>query len=325
MLHRRALLGSAGTATLAASGALAQTGAWPNRPVRIIVTFPPGGTTDILARLMAERFARATGGTFVVENRPGAGGVIGTDLVAKAAPDGTTLLLTTSGPHGSGPSLYPNLPFDPMGDFTHIALVASTPNVLAARPEARYRSVADLVAAARAEPGRITYSSPGNGTLNHLNGALLGLAADVNLVHVPYRGAAPALTALLAGDVDTMFDAIASSAPHLRDGRIRALAVSSPQRIPAFPDVPTFVEQGLPDVVVLSWFGLSGPGGLPAPLAQRLNELTLRILHEPEMVQRLQDLGSTPNRMTRADFTDFVANEISKWRRVVQAANIRLE
>jgi tripartite-type tricarboxylate transporter receptor subunit TctC len=321
MMQRRSLLAAG---MLSAPGlALAQSD-WPSRPVRIIVTFPPGGTTDILARLMAERYARATGGTFVVENRAGAGGMIGADLVAKAAPDGTTLLLTTSGPHGSGPALYPNMPFDPMGDFTHIALIASPPNVFAVRPDSRLRSVPDVVAAARATPG-LTYASPGNGTLNHLNGALLALSAGVTLQHVPYRGAAPAQTALMAGEVATMFDSISSSAPHLRDGRMRALAISGPERIPAFPDIPTFVEQGFPEVVVLSWFGLSAPRGLAPALARRLNELTLRILAEPEMAQRMIELGSAPNRMDQAAFTAFVEAEIAKWRRVVATAGIRLD
>ena len=321
MPGRREIVAAVGL--LAAPMARAQT-EWPSRPVRIIVTFPPGGTTDILARLMAERFARATGGAFVVENRAGAGGVIGTDIVAKASPDGHTLLLTTSGPHGSGPALYPAMPFDPMGDFTHLAMIASPPNVMAARPDSAYRNVADVIAAARG--GRaVTYASPGNGTLNHLNGALLALSAGVTMQHVPYRGAAPAQTALLAGDVDVMFDSISSSAPFLRDGRFRGLASSAPTRIPAFPDLPTFVDQGFPDVVVLSWFGLSAPRGLPPALADRLNAMTIAILAEADMAQRLVELGSAPNRMTRAEFAQFVEAEIAKWRRVVAAANIRVD
>lgn len=300
--------------------------AWPTRPVRIVVPFPPGGTTDILARLMAERFARAFGGSFTVENRAGAGGNIGTDAVAKAAPDGTTLLLTTSGPHGSGPALFRNQPFDPMRDFTHIALLASAPNVLVVRPGSPHRNLSGLLAAARANPQRpLTYASPGNGTLNHLNGEMLRLASGIALTHVPYRGAAPALTALLSGEVDMMFDTISSSAPAVREGRMVALAMSSAARLPAFPDVPTYVEQGLPEVVVLSWFGLSAPAGLPGAIAGRLHETTLRILHEPEMAQRLADLGSVPNRLSTAEFTSFVGGEIERWNRVVSTANIRLD
>ena len=171
----------------------------------------------------------------------------------------------------------------------------------------------------------MTYASPGNGTLNHLNGALLALSAGVTMQHVPYRGAAPAQTALLAGDVDVMFDSISSSAPFLRDGRFRGLASSAPTRIPAFPDLPTFVDQGFPDVVVLSWFGLSAPRGLPPALADRLNAMTIAILAEADMAQRLVELGSAPNRMTRAEFAQFVEAEIAKWRRVVAAANIRVD
>ncbi len=331
MLRRRHLLASLPMllplpALAQGTSTPAQGEAWPTRAVRIIVTFPPGGTTDILARLMAERLGRAFGATFVVENRAGAGGNIGTDLVAKAPADGHTLLLTTSGPHGSGPALFPNQPFDPMGDFTHIALLANPPNVLVVRPESPLRSLADLLAAARANAARpLTYGSPGNGTLNHLNGEMLRLAAGIPLVHVPYRGAAPALTALLTGEIDLLFDTISSSAPQVRDGRMRQLAMSSATRIPAFPAVPTYVEQGLPDVVVQSWFGISAPRALPPALVARLHEAVMRIVHEPEMTARLVELGSEPNRLTPAQFTSFVGGEIDRWKRVVTAAGIKMD
>ena len=324
MLRRRILL--AGLPALIATPGLAQPDTWPTRIVRIIVTFPPGGTTDILARLMAERLGRTFNAAFVVENRAGAGGNIGTDLVAKAMPDGHTLLLTTSGPHGSGPALFPNQPFDPMGDFTHIALLANPPNVLGVRPDSPVRSLADLLAAARAAASRpLTYGSPGNGTLNHLNGEMLRLAAGIPLVHVPYRGAAPALTALLSGEIDMLFDTISSSAQQLRDGRIRPLAMSSAARIPAFADVPTYVEQGLPEVVVQSWFGISAPRGLAPTLVARLHEAVMRIVHEPEMMARLVELGSAPNRLTPAEVTAFIGSEIDRWKRVVAAAGIKMD
>jgi tripartite-type tricarboxylate transporter receptor subunit TctC len=197
--------------------------------------------------------------------------------------------------------------------------------VLSVRPASPLRTLADLVAAAKASPGNVTYGSPGNGTLNHLAGPLLEMSAGIRMQHVPYRGASPAQLAVLSGEVDVLFDALPSSAPLLRDGRLRALAMGSPERMPGFTDIPTFVEQGHPEVVVMTWFGLAGPRNMPPALAQRMNETVISILHEPEMAERLTSLGSAPNRMAIPEFTRFVEQGIETWKRVVKAADIRLD
>jgi tripartite-type tricarboxylate transporter receptor subunit TctC len=315
-MPRRLLL--AATALLAAPQAIAQT--WPARPIRLVVPFPPGGTTDIVGRIVAARMSVALGQPVVVENRAGAGGTVGSDVVAKSPPDGYTLVVSNIAAHGVAPSIFPTLPYDPVRDFTHIALLADTPSALAVSAASPMRSFADLVARARTRD--VTVASPGNGSSSHVLTGLLARNMDLRLVHVPYRGSAPGITALLAGEVDAIITTLLELGGN---DRIRMLASTAARRSPGYESIPTFAELGRPEMTAPTWFGLSGPAGLPAPIADRLHAEAMAALRHPEVVQRLTELVATPDALTRADYAALVAREVTRWAEAVRISGARTE
>ena len=315
-MPRRLLL--AATALLAAPQAIAQT--WPARPIRLVVPFPPGGTTDIVGRIVAARMSVALGQPVVVENRAGAGGTVGSDIVAKSPPDGYTLVVSNIAAHGVAPSIFPTLPYDPVRDFTHIALLADTPSALAVSAASPMRSFADLVARARTRD--VTVASPGNGSSSHVLTGLLARNMDLRLVHVPYRGSAPGITALLAGEVDAIITTLLELGGN---DRIRMLASTAARRSPGYESIPTFAELGRPEMTAPTWFGLSGPAGLPAPIADRLHAEAMAALRHPEVVQRLTELVATPDALTRAEYAGLVAREVTRWAEAVRISGARAE
>jgi tripartite-type tricarboxylate transporter receptor subunit TctC len=320
-----ALLGGA----LAAGPVLAQ-GAWPSKPVRIVVPFAPGGTTDILARSLAPELSKAFGQPFVVENRAGAGGNIGADIVAKSAPDGYTLLMGTVGTHGINKSLYSKMPYDPQKDFAPISLVAGVPNVMVLNSEkaaARgIHTVADFIKYAKANPAKLNMASSGNGTSIHLAGELFKSMAGVYMTHFPYTGSGPALLGMLSGDMDVMFDNLPSAMPHIKAGKLKALAVTSGQRSGAMPDTPT-VEQagGLKGFEASSWFGLLAPAGTPQDIVHRVQQETAKALATPAMKERLLAQGAIPSGNTPVEFAKLIDAEIKKWAPVVKASGAKID
>ena len=330
MIRRRsALTLLAGAAC--APAALAQA-AWPARPVRIVVPFAAAGTTDILARALAPELQRAFGQPFVVDNKPGAGGNSGSAEVAKAAPDGYTLLMGTVGTHAINPSLYEKMPYDAKRDFVPVTLMAGVPNVLVLNPAMAQRyginSVADLTRVARANPGKLNVASSGNGTSIHLSAELYKSLTGTFMVHFPYRGSGPALLDLMAGNVDLMFDNLPSAMPHIRSGRLKALAVTSAARSTALPDLPTVAEAGGPalkEFEASSWFGLLAPAGTPADIVNRIQQETARALATPAMRERLQSQGAIPSGNTPAEFARLIEAETRKWAPVVKASGAKVD
>jgi tripartite-type tricarboxylate transporter receptor subunit TctC len=320
MILRRALL--LAPAALALPSLARAQGAWPNRPVRVIVPFPPGGTTDVVARLITQRLAVVTGQSFIIENRAGAGGTVGSDLVAKSPPDGQVFVISNIASHGVGPSVYRSMPYDSVRDFTHVAIMAEVPSVLVVNASSPIRTLADFLAAARARPGQITVASPGNGTSSHAKQEILKRVAQVDTIHVPYRGSGPMMNDLTAGAVDAMITTLVEAG---RNERFRLLAVTADARVQGWPDLPTFKELGYPDLVASTWFGISGPAGLPEPIVTRLNTEVLAALAHPDVAPRLVETAATPRRMSAAEYQAFVASEVARWRAVAQAANMRAE
>ncbi|ODT31135.1 MAG: MFS transporter, partial [Hydrogenophaga sp. SCN 70-13] len=305
-------------------------GAWPNKPVRIVVPFAPGGTTDILARTLAPELSKAFGQSFVVENRAGAGGNIGAEVVAKSPGDGYTLLMGTVGTHGINKSLYSKLPYDPQKDFVPVTLVAGVPNVMVMgtkrAQELGIQSVADFIKVAKARPGRLNMASSGNGTSIHLAGELFKSRTGIFMTHIPYRGSGPALADLLAGGVDVMFDNLPSSMAHIQAGNLKAFAVTSAVRSAALPDVPTVAEAGkLPGFEASSWFGLLAPAGTPADTVNRLQQETAKALSAPAVKERLLAQGAIPSGNTPAEFAALIDAEIRKWEAVVKASGAKVD
>jgi tripartite-type tricarboxylate transporter receptor subunit TctC len=317
-LGRRPLLGASLGLPMLAAPALGQ-GAYPSRGIRIVVAFTPGGTTDIIARIVAAQLERRFGQPVVIDNRAGAGGNIGTDHVAKAPADGYTLLIGSVGPLAVNASLYRNLPYDPRRDFAAVTLIAGVPNVLILRPDFPAGDVAGLVAEARRRPGALTYASTGSGTSSHLSGVMLDRMAGIQTLHVPYRGAV-ALNDLLAGRVDFMFATIPSVIAQIRAGRFRAIAVSSTERSRALPEVPTMVEAGFPEFDASSWFGLLAPAGTPAPIVARLAEEVHAILRDPAIERQMVEQGADPVGHGPEAFAAFIAREVTRWGEIVRAA-----
>jgi tripartite-type tricarboxylate transporter receptor subunit TctC len=317
--------------SLIATPSRAQT-AWPSKPVRIVVPFAPGGTTDILARAMAPELSRAFGQQFVVENRAGAGGNIGADLVAKAPNDGYTLLMGTVGTHGINKSLYARMPYDPQKDFAPISLVAGVPNVMVVNTEkaaARgIQNVADFIRHAKANPGKLNMASSGNGTSIHLAGELFKSMGGVFMTHFPYTGSGPALLALLGGDMDVMFDNLPSSMPHIKAGKLKALAVTSAQRSSALPDVPTVEQAGgavFKGFEASSWFGLLAPAGTAPDTITRIQQETAKALGTPAIKERLQAQGAIPSGNTPQEFARLIDAEIRKWAPVVKNSGAKVD
>ena len=337
-LNRRPLLALAATALLAtgpllwANPAWAQAAAGSVRPIRLVVPYPPGGPLDVVARALAERVKDSVG-TVVVENRPGAGGNLGADLVAKAAPDGTTIVMGAVATHAINPWLYSKIPYDPIRDFTPITLVAQVPNVLVMNAETAARlniaSLADLVAYARRNPGRLNYGSGGNGSAGHLAGEMFKSQAGLFIVHIPYAGGPPAQLALVSGQVDFNFDNLAAASANIRSGKLKALAVTTAARSTAMPELPTVATAGaalgLKDFDVGTWFGLFGPARLPAETTQRLNRAFVDALNSAEVKARMATLMAEPSPTTPEQFATFVRTELAKYERVVKASGAKVD
>jgi tripartite-type tricarboxylate transporter receptor subunit TctC len=313
----------------AASGIMLAAGAWaedwPAKPVRIIVPFAPGGTADTLGRLVAQRLSEDYKQSFVIENRGGAGGVIGSELVAKAAPDGYTLLVSGVASHCIAPALARIFPFDPLKDFTHIALFGGPPGVLAVNPELPVHNLAEFIAYAKANPGKLAYGSPGNGTQGQLVAEHFKQLTGVAMLHIPYKGASLAMADLIAGHVQVTSTTLSTASGQIRAGRARALAVTSAARVADFPDLPTFTELGYPGLTASIWFSLSGPAGLPQDIVQSLNSEVRRALHRPELLERLRPEGIEPGDLDARHFTDFVEAELKHWGEVVRTAGARVD
>ncbi len=298
---------------------------YPTKPVRVIVGFSPGGFVDFTARLVSTPLGAALGQQFVVENRAGAGGIVGTEIAARAAPDGHTLTVGAVGTHGVNQSLYPKLPYSVLRDFQPVARLADAPSILAVHPSLPAKNVKELVALARASPGQINYASAGSGTSTHLAAVLFEHLGRVKMVHVPFKGGGPAIVALLAGEVPVTFGTAASVSPHTRTGRLRGLAVTSSKRSALLPDLPTIAEGGLTGYEMLNWLGLFAPAGTPRPIVDRLNVETLRILRLPEIVQRFHAQGVEPSPLATDAFGAFVKSEVERWAKVVAATGMRAE
>ena len=300
-----------------------QVQAWPEKPVRIIVPFAPGGSADTLGRLVAQKLSAHLKAGFVIENRAGAGGAVGAELAAKAAPDGYTLVVSGIASHVIAPLLPQGTPYDPVRDFTHIALFGGPPAVLAVNPSTEAKDLRELVALAKAKPGALSYGSPGNGTQGQLVAELFKQRAGIQMVHVPYKGAAGAMTDLMAGHIQVVSTTLTTAATQIRAGRARGLAVSAPRRLPEFPDIPTYAEMGYPDLVATVWFSLSGPANLPGDIVNRLNAEVNRALELPDVRERLKLEGIEPSPMGAREFNAFVAEELKRWAPVVKASGAK--
>ena len=298
---------------------------WPAKPVRIIVPFAPGGTADTLGRLVAQKLTETFKENFVIENRGGAGGVIGSDLVAKAEPDGYALVVSGVASHCIAPALRKDFPFDPLRDFTHIALFGGPPGVLVVNPSLPAHDLKEFIAYAKANPGKLAYGSPGNGTQGHLIAQQLKQVAGIQMTHVPYKGASLAVADLIAGHILAASTTLTTASTQIRAGKARALAVSSAKRVPDFPDVPTFAELGYPELTAAIWFSLSGPAGMPANIVNRLNAEVRRDLQLPDVRERLRPEGIEPADLDPQQFTAFVASELKRWAPVVRAAGLRVD
>jgi len=315
-LTRRAL---AAGAALLATPRLARAQAWPSGPIRLVVPFAPGGSTDLTARLVGEGLGQRLGVPVIVENRPGAGATTGSQMVADAPPDGQTLVMSNIASHAISPALYPNLRYDPVISFTHIAMVITNPSAWVVNRDTGINNLADLVRAAKARPGGLDMASSGAGSSNHLMLVRFCELAGIEHTHIPFRGAGPAMVAVIAGQVPMMSDSLPSAASHIRQGTVRAIAMSSAERHPGFPDVPTFREQGF-DMSSTSWFALSGPAGMAAPVVERLHREVMAVIATPANQQRFAEMGGTPGDMTPAEFSAFVASEVARWAPVVRAS-----
>ncbi len=294
--------------------------AFPTKPVTIIVPFSAGGTTDILARIVGQYLGTKFGESVVIENRDGAGGNIGTQTAARAKADGYTLLMGTVGTHAINPALYSKLNFDHIKDFQPLTRVAMVPNLLVVNPERPYRSVKELIEYAKAHPGEVAFASSGNGSSIHLSGELFKLMAEVDMLHVPYRGSAPAVTDLLGGQVDIMFDNMPSAIQHVRSGTLVPLAVTPADRSPELPEIPTIAEAGVPGYEATSWFGLFAPAGTPDDVVKVLHSAIAEALQDPEVVKKFAAQGAQVHSETPEAFAEFIAAETAKWADVVKAS-----
>lgn len=298
---------------------------YPTRPIRLVVPFPPGGPADVLARVVGDKLGAAMGKPVVVENRAGAGGNIGMELVAKAAPDGYTLVLAPAGNLTVNPSLYRNVPYDVAKDFAPVTVIAAVPNVLVVHPSVPAHNVSELIAYARANPGKLNFSSPGAGSGAHLAGELFKSMTKTDMVHVPFTGIAPAVTAVVSGDVQLMFAGAPSVLQHVRAGKLNALGVASLKRIATAPDLPTLAESGLPGFDVTSWYSIVAPAATPAEIINRLHDEIAKALREADVREKLAGLGAEPVANTPAEFAAMIRTEGAKWGEIVRSAKITIE
>ena len=296
---------------------------YPVKPIRLIVPFAPGGANDIIARVVSQRLAEPLGQQVVVENRGGAGGVIGTELVARSPADGYTLLLANPGPNAINPALQAKTPYDPIRDFSMITLMAVSPQVLVVHPSLPVRSAKELIALASARPGQINYGSSGNGTITHLAMEFFKARTRIDMVHVPYQGANQALTALIGGQVSTMFAALGSIMPMLRTNKVKAIGIAANQPTPLLPGVPTLAAGGIANFEVVNWFGILAPAGLPRPLVERLNQAINRVVQSADARERFAALGFTPRGTTPEEFENHIKSEIARWASVIRTQAIK--
>jgi tripartite-type tricarboxylate transporter receptor subunit TctC len=326
-MNRRAALAASAAIALAASPSWAQS-TWPNKPVRIVVPFAAGGTTDILARAVAPELSKAFGQQFIVDNRAGAGGNVGAEIVARAPNDGYTLLMGTVGTHGINRALYPKLPYDPIKDFVPITLVAAVPNVMEMNADKakalNINTVADFIKYAKANPGKLNMASSGNGSTIHMSGELFKMQTGINMQHVPYRGGAPALTDMLSGQMQVMFDNLPTCAEHVKSGKLRGLAITSTTRSDVLPDLPP-VADFLPGYEASAWYGLAAPKGTPPEIVQTLNKAVNEILADPKAKARFTEIGAILLPGSVADFGKLVTDETEKWGKVVKFAGAKVD
>lgn len=310
---------------LAASVALSAVAAWPEKSVNIVVPFPPGGSTDTIARAMAQHMGEKLGQAFVVDNRPGATGTIGATAVKRAAPDGYTLLVASLGPYVIAPHLVKNVPYDAVKDFDYLSLPVQAPNVLVASPAQKARTLAEVVAALKAQPGKISFASSGNGSSDHLSAELFWQQSGTTGVHVPYKGGAPAINDLLGGQVDFSFQNVNAVLPHIRAGKLTAIAVTGDKRSPVLPDVPTLAEAGVKGAEIYSWQGMAAPKGLPADVKKKLADAAIQAINEPTLKKRLTDQGMEIVANTPEEFTAFQAREYARWETLIEARKISID
>jgi tripartite-type tricarboxylate transporter receptor subunit TctC len=320
------LLSAAVAAVLALAGGAVQAQAgWPSKPITLIVPFPPGGGTDAFARPLSVHLGKQLGRQVIIDNRGGAGGTVGAAIAAKAAPDGYTFFVGAVH-HTIAPSFYPKLDYNITTDLVPLTVIANPPQILVVNPKrVAAEDFKSFMALLRANPGKLNYASAGNGTSHHLAGELFKQQSKTFIVHIPYRGAGPALSDLIAGNVDMMFDGLGSSAQHIRGGRIKALAVAAPARVPAFPNVPTFIEMGMPDYVVSTWYGIWGIKGTPREILDRMHAEVVKALATPEIKEIWANQGSDTNTMSPDQFTRFVASEVKRWAEVTKASGAKLD
>ena len=295
---------------------------YPNKPIRLIVPFAAGGTTDIVARIVSEGLGRELGQPVVVENRGGGGGSIGADALVRSAPDGYTLGVATVSTMATNPATNPKNPYNPLTDFAPITNMVNVPNVLTVNPAVPAKTLAEFIALLKANPGKYAYASSGSGGIGHLDGELFKSLTKTDMVHVPYRGSGPALNDVIAGQVNAQFDNLPSSMPHIQAGKLRALAVAAPKRLPALPDVPTFTEGGLPEMDNMAWYGLVAPAGTPQAVIDRIHDATVKALQDPKTVQRLADGGSLVDGNTPAEYAAQIKRELELRQRIAKERNI---
>lgn len=323
---RIALLASALAATfLCAMPATGSAQTWPSRPIKILVPFPPGGTTDIVARTIADRMGQQLGQPVIVDNRPGASGAIGSDAVAKAPPDGYTIGMATITTHAINPAVFKKLPYDVLRDLAPITRLVSVPNVVAVSQALPVKTMAELLAAAKAKPGAVTYGTAGLGSEGNLMGELVNQSAGVSLLHIPYKGSAPAIQEAMGGQIDMVFDNLPSSLPHIQTGKLRALAVANTARVSVLPNVPTFAEVGLAPVNSSSWFGLVAPAKTPKEVIERLHAAALKVLAQPEVRAAIDKLGGEPVGNRPDEFAAQIRADLDKFKRLADASGIRLD
>ena len=298
---------------------------YPTKPIRLVITYPPGGNTDLVGRAVSQKLTEAWGQQVIVDNRGGAGGVLGTVIAKQAAPDGYTLLLGTSAGMILNPLLMAKIPYEPFQDFAPVSLVIVLPQLLVVHPGLAARNIKDFIALAKAKPGQLNFGSSGVGTPNHLGGEMLKAMAGINIVHVPYKGGAASITDLIAGQVQLVISSAPSVVPHVRSNRLRPLAIGSAKRSPALPEVPTVAESGVPGYEYTTWYGIFVPAKTPAPIAAKLNAEIMRMLADPQMVQRFQSQGGDPASSTPAELTTYMKQETARWQRVIKTAGIRIE
>jgi tripartite-type tricarboxylate transporter receptor subunit TctC len=310
-------------AGLMAFGVAAQS--FPSKPVKLVVPFPPGGSLDAAGRAIADKLTQMWGQSVVVDNKPGAGGNIGADFVAKSPADGYTVVMGALSTHAVNPSLYPKMPYDAARDFAPISLVAITPNVLVVNPSLPVNSVKDLIAYAKANPGKLSFGSGSNGSAGHLAGELFKVDTGVDMVHIPFKGGAPALQALLAGDTQLMFDNLANSMQQVKAGKLKALAVTTARRSSLVPELPTMAEAGVPGFDISTWFGIMAPAGTPPDVVAKWNADLVKVLNSPDMREKMTAQGAEATPMTPAEFSAFIARELEKYARIVKASGAKVD